>query len=172
MPRHPAARRRQMLSGDCNRSGHGRRPDMSLAAPIFQAADGRPITYTSFSAILTRLVVLAKLRHLHIRPHSFRIGAASSAALLSFPASTIKVLGRWRSVDTDATCTRGRGSIRHVRLGRVETLSGLWSNRSQACIGCQLLQPGSCLHILRTPGPVGLNRDRSVLRSRPLALQV
>ena len=73
-------------------------PDKSLAAPIFQAADGRPVTYAAFSAILARLVVLAKLKQLHIRPHSFRIGAATTAALLGFPASTIKVLGRWRSV--------------------------------------------------------------------------
>ena len=148
---------------------------VSLAAPIFQAVDGRPVSYTAFSVSLARLVAIAKLTHLCTRPQSFRTGVATTAALLGFPASRFKVLGRWQCVSAGypaATRARGRGSIHHVRFCRVYTLPGLWSNRSQACFGCQLLQPGSCLHILRTPGPVGLSRDRSVLRSRPLALRV
>ena len=64
--------------------------------PLFCHQGGSPITYTSlnnfFSAIQSFLQLGARY-HLH----SFRIGAATSAALRGIPEDEIKRMGRWSS---------------------------------------------------------------------------
>ena len=50
-----------------------------------------------FSSALDTLLTLLKLDYRHYNTHSFRIGAATSAAQAMNPGSQIKVLGCWQS---------------------------------------------------------------------------
>ena len=69
----------------------------SHRGPLFVTSDRNELTRQTFTALLNPL--LAKL-HLDIKnynTHSFRIGAATSAAEAHIPDNYIKMLGRWRS---------------------------------------------------------------------------
>ncbi|XP_066489002.1 integrase/recombinase xerD homolog [Tiliqua scincoides] len=67
------------------------------AGPLFRHENASPLTIYQFRAVFH-----AALRGRSLAPdrfglHSFRIGAASTAARLGFPAGAIKKIGRWRS---------------------------------------------------------------------------
>ena len=67
------------------------------AGPLFTTQDGKGLTRQAFSALLDS--VLSKL-HLDTKcfnTHSFRIGAATSAAQAHILDTYIKMLGRWQS---------------------------------------------------------------------------
>jgi len=64
--------------------------------PLFITKQGRGITRQMFSSALDTLTLL-KLDYRHYNTHSFRIGAATSAAQVMIPDSLIKMLGRWQS---------------------------------------------------------------------------
>ena len=66
-------------------------------APLFVLADNRPLTRTSFVTMLR--VVLGKLGldSTLYAGHSFRIGAATTAAAAGLPDWLIQALGRWSS---------------------------------------------------------------------------
>lgn len=57
---------------------------------LFLTQDGRPISPTTFHHILYKVSIAANLSHLHITPHSFRIGAAMTA-------DVIQRMGCWSS---------------------------------------------------------------------------
>ena len=65
--------------------------------PFFCHFNTGPLTRYQFNAVLQKAVRFADLTDYHIRGHSFRIGAASSAFGLGVPQSNICQMGRWRS---------------------------------------------------------------------------
>ncbi|XP_038057145.1 uncharacterized protein LOC119728820 [Patiria miniata] len=69
-------------------SGHG---------PLFCHFDGSPLTAYQFNAVLKKALTFCGKGDLHYRPHSFRIGAATTAYELGVPSTDIQQMGRWRS---------------------------------------------------------------------------
>ena len=74
-------------------------PDKSPGAPLFQHASGSPIAYS----FMLNWVKQRLASHLGFDPsaiglHSFRIGGATTLAILGFPAHIIKLFGRWKSI--------------------------------------------------------------------------
>lgn len=65
--------------------------------PLFGFMDGTPVSRTYFSSQLKLSLNWAGLDHAHYKGHSFRIGAASSAAQQGFSDEKIKLMGRWSS---------------------------------------------------------------------------
>ena len=76
------------------------RPNQS--GPFFIHFDGSPLSSGQFAAILKKSVEVAGLNPFFFSPHSFRIGAATSAAIGGSSVEEIKIMGRWRS-----ECVRG-----------------------------------------------------------------
>lgn len=64
---------------------------------LFCFCDGRPVSPSCFRKYLTTSVSYARMTHLNIAPHSFRIGAATLAAMKNVPSSSIQAMGRWKS---------------------------------------------------------------------------
>ena len=69
----------------------------STPGPFFQFADGRYLTRDRFVSNVRSALQRAGIDHSRYSGHSFRIGAATSAALCGLPDSLIKTLGRWES---------------------------------------------------------------------------
>ena len=67
------------------------------SGPLFVNADKSPITRSKFSKVLKEVIILAGLDQKRIKSHSFRIGAATTAAGLGFSEDQIMRMGRWRS---------------------------------------------------------------------------
>jgi hypothetical protein len=65
--------------------------------PFFLTGTGTPLTKPNFIADLRRVLAAAGLPQDDYAGHSFRIGAATSAALAGVEDSTIQLLGRWQS---------------------------------------------------------------------------
>jgi hypothetical protein len=73
-------------------------PNQRSDAPLFQDAEGQAVSYRSMLSFLKDI-----LRNLDINPaqvglHSFRIGGATSLAIMGVPAHLIKTMGRWTSL--------------------------------------------------------------------------
>ena len=66
------------------------------AGPLFRHTNGSPLTSTSLTTWLRTAVSRAGLKG-NFSGHSFRIGAATSAAAAGVPDHLIKTLGRWLS---------------------------------------------------------------------------
>ena len=66
-------------------------------APLFTFKTGQPLTRHSCLKYLRSSLAAAGYQHLTFNTHSFRIGAATSAAQAGIPTSKIKLLGRWHS---------------------------------------------------------------------------
>ncbi len=66
-------------------------------APFFRFSDGSPLTRDKLVAELRRALRAAGLDDSNFAGHSFRIGAATTAAACGLPDSLIKTLGRWES---------------------------------------------------------------------------
>ena len=71
----------------------------AVAGPLFIHADGSPLLKSQFVAGVRRALAAANLdpRPSKYSGHSFRIGAATSAAAAGIPDHLIKTLGRWES---------------------------------------------------------------------------
>ena len=69
----------------------------SSDGPFFQFSDGRPLTRERFVAGVRSALQAAGVPPVHYAGHSFRIGAATTAALCGVQDSLIKTLGRWQS---------------------------------------------------------------------------
>ena len=65
--------------------------------PFFRFADGTPLTKARFISRVRAALVRAGIPCQHYSGHSFRIGAATTAAERGVQDSTIQVLGRWSS---------------------------------------------------------------------------
>ena len=65
--------------------------------PLFSFTSGQPLTQPICLSHLRRLLRKAHYPAESFNTHSFRIGAATSAAQLGLSSTTIKRLGRWRS---------------------------------------------------------------------------
>lgn len=67
------------------------------SGPFFCHFSGQPVTRYQFSAVLKKALSSLGIGNLNIRSHSFRIGAATEAALAGLPDKEIRILGRWQS---------------------------------------------------------------------------
>ena len=65
--------------------------------PLFQTKDGQPVSREFVVDNVRQALRALGLESTHYAGHSFRIGAATTAAERGIPDSTIKVLGRWKS---------------------------------------------------------------------------
>lgn len=70
---------------------------ISVSEPLFMTPDRNPLTRTVFVDTLRSLLSRLGLESSHYAGHSFRIGAATSAAAVRIPDHLIKTLGRWSS---------------------------------------------------------------------------
>ena len=66
--------------------------------PLFQFKDGRPLTQHKFVVAVRDALKRAGIRADKYADHSFRIGAATTAAARGIEDSIIKTLGRWKSL--------------------------------------------------------------------------
>ena len=67
------------------------------SGPLFRSDDGKPLTRPRFVEELRGVLQAANVPSSHYSGHSFRIGAATTAAECGIPDSTIQLLGRWES---------------------------------------------------------------------------
>ena len=65
--------------------------------PLFQHSDGRPLTKAAFVDQVRKTLALAGVDERNYAGHSFRIGAATTAAAAGVDDSMIQTLGRWKS---------------------------------------------------------------------------
>ena len=65
--------------------------------PLFQFQSGVPLTRSCFVSCLKGALTSANIDPSGFSGHGFRIGAATTAAKVGLPDSTIKQLGRWKS---------------------------------------------------------------------------
>ena len=66
-------------------------------APLFAYADGSFMLRREFDVLLKRLLVFSGFSPNVFKAHSFRIGAATSAALRGESDAQIRAAGRWAS---------------------------------------------------------------------------
>ena len=69
----------------------------SAPGPLFIFADGKPLTRARFVAEVKAALSWAGVDSTYYSGHSFRSGAATTAARQGIGDATIKMLGRWRS---------------------------------------------------------------------------
>ena len=72
-------------------------PDSTPHSPMFQFKDGTLLSRRTLALDLHTLLQLCGLQAHSYNTHSFRIGAATTAAAAGLPSWLIKILGRWRS---------------------------------------------------------------------------
>jgi hypothetical protein len=65
--------------------------------PFFRYTNGSPLTRDKLTSEIRTLLSMGGLNSSEYAGHSFRIGAATSAASANLPPWLIKVLGRWSS---------------------------------------------------------------------------
>lgn len=65
--------------------------------PLFRFDDGKPLTRARFVAKVKEALTSAGVDSSHYSGHSFRSGAATTAAKQGVNDATIKMLGRWKS---------------------------------------------------------------------------
>ena len=71
--------------------------DVTPSASLYQAGRFHPLSCAAVTNTLRQLLKQAGIGHPHYSSHSFRIGAATTAAAAGLPAWLIKNLGRWTS---------------------------------------------------------------------------
>ena len=69
----------------------------SFPGPFFKFVDGRYLTRARFVSEIRAALQAAGVPDSGYSGHSFRIGAATTAALNGVPDSLIKTMGRWES---------------------------------------------------------------------------
>ncbi|CAG2189540.1 unnamed protein product [Mytilus edulis] len=67
------------------------------SGPLFQFKSGAPVTRSYFTTSLKSALSFIGLDTRYYKAHSFRIGAATSAAARGIPHSVIQGMGRWKS---------------------------------------------------------------------------
>ena len=68
-----------------------------LPGALFQWQDGTPLSKTKFVEAVRQGLSAANLPAQQYAGHSFRIGAATTAAMMGLQDSAIQILGRWKS---------------------------------------------------------------------------
>ena len=71
--------------------------DVTPAASLYQAGRFQPLSHAAVTNTLRQLLKQAGIDYPHYSSHSFRIGAATTAAAAGLPSWLIKTLGRWAS---------------------------------------------------------------------------
>ena len=66
--------------------------------PLFCFKDGHPLTRARFATEVRAVLSKVGVEQLKYCTHSFRIGAATTAAAKGIEDSVIKTLGRWESL--------------------------------------------------------------------------
>ena len=66
-------------------------------APVFSFQSGRLLTRSAVISLLRDIVRLVGLPFHSLKGHTFRVGAASTAAAVGLPDWLIKIMGRWSS---------------------------------------------------------------------------
>ena len=69
----------------------------ATASPFFIFGDGTPLTREKLVAAVRNALSQLGINTAHYSGHSFRVGAATTAAHIGLSADTIKMLGRWES---------------------------------------------------------------------------
>lgn len=69
----------------------------AIRGPLFIHFGGDPLTRYQFDSMLKKGIRMMGLSPTNFSPHSFRIGAATSAAINGIPMDMIKSMGRWQS---------------------------------------------------------------------------
>lgn len=69
----------------------------SPSQPLFSFMDGAPVTRKFFTEQLRLALTFCNLNLHHYQTHSFRIGAATTAAARGFSELQIQHMGRWKS---------------------------------------------------------------------------
>jgi hypothetical protein len=82
-------------------------PAQQPSAALFQDGRGSPLSYSALLRSIKDAIQALGLDFRRYGCHSLRAGGATTLALLGYPDSTIKILGRWKSVAYQ----------RYVRLG-------------------------------------------------------
>lgn len=72
-------------------------PDTAPSSPLFVHADGTIFTHAQFINALEQRLCVAGIPVAGFSGHSFRIGAATTAAAAGVEDSLIRAMGRWRS---------------------------------------------------------------------------
>lgn len=67
------------------------------SGPLFQSIDGKPVTYSFFRTHLNDVITYLGYDTKLYKSHSFRIGAATNAAVMGYSEESIKRMGRWKS---------------------------------------------------------------------------
>lgn len=96
-----------------------------INGPLFCYKDGQPITRKNFCLILRAALDFSKFDTSKYKPHSFRIGAATTAHLLGYSDSQIQEMGRWKSDS-------------YRRYIRIPMLSTFKNNKSETVLGGSL----------------------------------
>ena len=65
--------------------------------PLFLTSDGNPLTRSKFVSLVRRVLRLSGINDQDYTGHSFRVGAATTAAAAGVADSMIKAMGRWTS---------------------------------------------------------------------------
>ena len=68
-----------------------------ITGPLFQFKGGSPVNHAFVATQLVQVTKFIGLNPAHFKGHSFRIGAATQAAILGYSDSQIQKLGRWNS---------------------------------------------------------------------------
>lgn len=74
-----------------------KRPFSDPCAPLFLTPDSNPMSKSWFSYHLKQVLLRCNISPKHYSGHSFRIGAATSAAMQGLPSASLQQLGRWSS---------------------------------------------------------------------------
>lgn len=69
-----------------------------LPGPLFIFPGGIPVSYQHFSSCLRNSLIWAGFQPTQYTSHSFRIGAASTAAASGVPDEEIQHMGKWKSL--------------------------------------------------------------------------
>ena len=68
-----------------------------VQGPLFCHLNLEPLTRYQFSAVLKKTLSVLNINFKQYKAHSFRIGAATTAANVGVPVEMIKSAGRWKS---------------------------------------------------------------------------
>jgi hypothetical protein len=98
-------------------------PDKRGSAPLFQDTSGLPITYRHMLAWVKDVLCALGIPKKHVGLHSFRIGGATTLAMLGVEAHLIKVFGRWESLSYQIYTQISTGSLRQTMQSMADASS-------------------------------------------------